>query len=337
MITMSKSQKKRSQVTFSNETNQESNDDDDDDDDDDDAAATTVVASNRDEIINQHHGIVDDGTTVPLDAPTFQLPLDTDRYELWTVRLPSSVNVQDLNHSTLQLPALDTECTGTTTTERPNSRHTFQSNDGSTYTFQWGLAVENESFRLLAPAPSSTKAMVVSPSTFQKHLNVVLVPTVTTLQTIAAIGHVEQQQPRSTAAVEMESMHQRHAYAPIPQKTGLKRRWLPMGALATATAVADLPNPMPPDAPDTPDRNIHVESPAKRIKAEVQVNGYATSTKEMHNIKQEDETQEDMDNRATTITDATRNDQRSHSKKAMKAEKKAAKKERKQKKNKQER
>ena len=79
---------------------------------------------------------------VLLDPPSFRLPSlsneeNPNRYELWTVRLPAGLNLQDL--------------------QGVNLRHdeTLES-DGSKYLVQLGHAAENESFRVLVPEDTAS-------------------------------------------------------------------------------------------------------------------------------------------------------------------------------------
>jgi DNA-directed RNA polymerase I subunit RPA34.5 len=199
VIMTSNSKKKRTQVSFSNDLDESDADEE-----------ATIISSNRDAIPKRF--VIDDPSSLrTLDIPSFALPLNEDRYELWTIRMPSAVNFSDIHNMSFHLANDDSQ------TILP--QNTFALKDGSKYAFQSGHPVENESFRLLLPTSTSDddeKLMVTSRSTFQKHFNVVLVPATN-----------DESAAPSTA---LEHSHRRRAYAPVPQKTGLKRRWLPFGA-----------------------------------------------------------------------------------------------------------
>lgn len=175
-----------------------------------------------------------------LDPPTFRLPAtdlsngnNENRYELWTIRLPSAVDIQDLEGSSLQLDP-----------SNPSSSN-FESN-GIKYSFQWGHSVENESFRVLVPAATAKddsdesdsdsdeggkkkkeRYLIPLPTPFQRHLNVV---TAVTLSETDLAPRVD------NAPTAIDDV--RRAYAHVPQKTGLKRRWMPLGGIAFQSAVA---------------------------------------------------------------------------------------------------
>jgi DNA-directed RNA polymerase I subunit RPA34.5 len=212
-------------------------------------------------------------------APTFQLPssltnddsgsrhshtpntknsMEEDRYELWTVRIPSSVNVQELHRSTIPKHTAfpkpnqkldDTDSTNapiiTTTTSRDTTSTASNINSGSIsrssttmqYQFHLGQPTENESFRLLTTDrtdPSSSHILVPSTKPFQKHFNVVLVPTDNNSTSSSNVPNSAVGTPSQTS-VPIEVQPLRHAYAPIPQKTGLKRRWKPFGTCSTGS------------------------------------------------------------------------------------------------------
>ena len=287
------SSKKRKQVSFSKDAK-------DDNDDGSDAEDAATVASHRQTILSGF-GIADPSKFQTLDVPTFALPLNEERYELWTIRMPSSLPLNDIHELSFSLPTEDNPSIIQT---RENATASHASN----YAFQWGHVVENESFRLLVPDTAKNEDseehqwMRTAPWTFQKHLNVVVVPSLAVNSTETTVEH----------AVE-----RRRAYAPVPQKTGLKRRWSPFGAAAPS----DGWTPSPP-RPTPTIRNDHVSR--ETIKKEEKVeNGYATqqATATFPKIKQEEDMPEE--------NDARRDSSDRKSKKAKKAERKALKKERK--------
>ena len=140
-----------------------------------------------------------------LQAPTFRLPENQDRFELWTVRLPRQVDLQSLHGQSVTMSKKSPQPLGTD------------------YTMAWGDAGENESFRLLLPQDdeddemNDDEARFLYPHTkgFRKHVNVALVGT-----------HPTELAP-AEAPPPVDPM--RHAYASVPQKKGLKRRWAPLG------------------------------------------------------------------------------------------------------------
>jgi hypothetical protein len=228
----------------------------------------------------------DDDADSALDPPTFSLPSDfldhnctggggdtttttttttstsscgnsnNSRYELWTIRLPSSINVLDLQDCRLTVPlslsanttSSNNSTTATTTTD------CFESN-GSKYTFTWGHCVENESFRVLVPLKrkkagtassedddddnddndsttetSRDKSLVPCHIPFARHLTIV--------QQI--MSSEQDWAPRCGPApdADADTTEVRRAYAPISQKSGLKRRWVALGGGVLAAAAA---------------------------------------------------------------------------------------------------
>jgi hypothetical protein len=166
--------------------------------------------------------------------PSFRLADDvaaeSSRFELWTVRLPQAVDSDDING--LELTLAD-----------PSSQ-IFESN-GSKYTFQWGHPVENESFRLLLPKSKEEKKkdkgsdsdsddddsddddeqyyLYPTHIPFTKHVNVVAaVPLLAETEIAPRVENAP------TALVPI-----RRAYQHVPPKTGLKRRWMPLGSALT--------------------------------------------------------------------------------------------------------
>jgi hypothetical protein len=179
----------------------------------------------------------------------------SSRYELWTVRLPQAVDSDDVNG--LELSVAD-----------PSSQN-FESN-GLKYTFQWGHPVENESFRLLLPKSKVEKDKKGSDSDsddesddddeqyylyptkvpFTRHVNVVAaVP----LQAETELAPRIDNAPAALVPI-------RRAYHHVPQKKGLKRRWMPLGsALAEPKAQGAVA------VPSTPERKSKTgsKSPAR--------------------------------------------------------------------------
>jgi len=137
-----------------------------------------------------------------LTPPSFELPDNMDDYELWTVRLPSSVNVESLQGVELDM-------------SRSASLGTFQADDAD-YTLSRGAAFENEQFRLLLRDDNFLRA---HERPFDGHVNV-----------NAAIGDMVDTElaPRlETAPTPADTI--RRSYSHVPQVSGLKRRWMPPG------------------------------------------------------------------------------------------------------------
>lgn len=174
-----------------------------------------------------------------LPPPTFALPEDMEEeYELWSVRLPSQLDLSSLQNVKLKI------------SENKGPMGTFESENQS-YGLVQGHAVENESFRLLLPEDedsddvsdddSSDKQKFLRPSsiTFARHVNVV------DTACIQEIPDVELAPRLEKAPTTVDPI--RRSYTPIAQKSGLKRRWMPLGAGKppvvpnTTTTVGKLP------------------------------------------------------------------------------------------------
>ncbi|GKY96782.1 hypothetical protein MPSEU_000637400 [Mayamaea pseudoterrestris] len=159
--------------------------------------------------------------------PKFELPADFDsrRYQLWTFRLPQQFDVKELDGTTLQL----------------SGSATIQSNEQS-YSMQIANTSETDSFRLLLPKKLADDAVGSdsddsdSDSSSNKHngssnnnLNDELQPSTASFQKHLTIASaLRPHEELSTESVEPK-VNVRHAYAHVPQRTGLKRRWAPIG------------------------------------------------------------------------------------------------------------
>jgi DNA-directed RNA polymerase I subunit RPA34.5 len=240
--------KAKQRVTFASSNNNNNSDDvdiDDGSDADDDEEEVLEISGSKPKgssISTQHN------TDLELcDVPSFQLPVSMlemirpdapQRYELWTVRIPSSVQLQDLEDCTI--PIHPNNHYNGDRFEASTNTTTNGTTDTSKYQFLEGHTVENESFRLLTTDPnddndnnnsntSSTSnnrtSNILRPSSvmFQKHYNVIRTPSSSTATTT-----------NSTTFLPPPPQ-QRHAYAPVPQKTGLKRRWVPFGTTVSTT------------------------------------------------------------------------------------------------------
>lgn len=148
-----------------------------------------------------------------LSPPAFSLPQNMDDYELWTVRLPTSLDI-----AALQDIELDIEKLGT-----------FQADDVE-YGMTYGHAVENEHFRLLVRNDGSGGGdyLHLHNRPFDRHVNVVdassLVETVDT----ELAPRLEMAPPPVDPV--------RICYSHIPQASGLKRRWMPPGGVSASSA-----------------------------------------------------------------------------------------------------
>jgi hypothetical protein len=238
---------KHQQVTFAQNQDDSEDDDDNDDDDDDgnedddderDEEDDDMIPSSRNGTANNkgNHTINDDDGLELCNVPNFQLNFnvndndvgDNSRYELWTIRIPSTIDVQDLNKCTLQIPDVNEIPKNTSNESFNGTKDTFRSSkDGTIYRFQHGQPVENETFRLLLPKDGDNKQLIPAPIPFQKHWNVIMVPEMST----SMQQRHEQKQPAQKL---------RHAYAPVPQKTGLKRRWVPYGTTTVDTTASKI-------------------------------------------------------------------------------------------------
>lgn len=165
-----------------------------------------------------------------LDPPAFTLEENPD-LEIFTFRLPSRIPLQSLDK-------LEFDLSGT----KPC---TFQAGDVK-YKLQLGTAVENESFRVLVPKAKKAKdndsdesddsddddnKKFLQPASipFSRHYNVLSTTKELTERIVA---------PRKDKApANVDPMFR--AYAHVPQKTGLKRRWMPLGVPAVAAGVAE--------------------------------------------------------------------------------------------------
>ena len=152
-------------------------------------------------------------------------------YEIYTFRMPCGVPIKSLDGIVLNLNDLD-------------KSSTFEAN-GKEYKISSGDASENESFRLLVPdteqgpkkksnnsdsdddssdeeeaTPGQPQYLKALKTPFAGHFNVLLSTEALTEQKLA---------PTAAKAPEPAEGLMRHAYAHVPQRKGLKRRWMPMG------------------------------------------------------------------------------------------------------------
>lgn len=200
-----------------------------------------------------------------LDVPDFSLgdngtEFDSDRYELWSVRLPALTNIQDLDGCEMMIPETASASVAGGTVAAPaaengkvapnNQPFSFATTKGDNYTLRWGQKVENESFRVLLQQKgddsddddeeesneSNKKKKFLSPANapFQRHVNVVSALEDVS-ETKLAPGTLTAPKPDLVTRGVQHKM--RRAYQHVPQKTGLKRRWMPLGSKGGAEVV----------------------------------------------------------------------------------------------------
>jgi hypothetical protein len=184
--------------------------------------------------------------SLQLDPPKFTVDEENGDLELWSFRLPVSLSVDGLKGVKF---------------DPSNGSATFTAADGKEYRIQLGDAGETESFRVLVPKKKEngekdddddkssssssdddeddedgTNGETTKGSlrpckvAFSKHFQVLAsVPVLT-----------ESQLAPQEGPPPVDRM--RHAYAPIAQRTGLKRRWTPIG-VARIDEEDDRPKP----------------------------------------------------------------------------------------------
>jgi hypothetical protein len=185
-----------------------------------------------------------------LPAPAFQLPSDFEenpsRYELWTLRLPTEVKLEDLDGC--RLPVGEAEAV--TVSFESNEKH---------YQMLWGDPVENESFRLLVAQTKEAAAaeskddsedsddsekepdragtqLYPSMQPFARHLNI-----------IESLTSLEERQlaPTREEAPPAAAKGLRRAYVPVPPRMNLQRRWNMPGAVTKSQEVPETITPPP--------------------------------------------------------------------------------------------
>mmetsp|Transcript_514 Transcript_514/g.772 ORF Transcript_514/g.772 Transcript_514/m.772 type:complete len:235 (-) Transcript_514:624-1328(-) len=137
-----------------------------------------------------------------LDPPSFSLP--GDDFELWTMRLPQGVDPSLLNGIKIS--------TGT------RQKATVKAGD-TRYGIALGDAVESESFRVLVE--NAEGFMIPATMPFVKSINIV------NEDTLKDAVETELAPSIDRAPTPVDDV--RHAYSTVPQRSGLKRRWMPMG------------------------------------------------------------------------------------------------------------
>lgn len=190
------------------------------------------------------------GSSPTMPFSSFRIPNDFDpqHHELWTVRIPYDLDVVSAFEG--RLLNLD--------------RETHLKVKDRSYTLHYGSSIENESFRLIIAEKQEENSdnedneptLRALPYAFQRHMNVVSTVERTTDTELA---------PRAEVAPSpVDPM--RHAYAHVPQKNNLKRRWSPFGA--TRQRLADPVDDSKPPAKRKGDASsaLSNEVPTKKIK-----------------------------------------------------------------------
>jgi len=152
-----------------------------------------------------------------------------NRYELWTVRIPVGMKIDELNGVEINLKALQTG--------------RMELNNGK-YVLSQGESNENETFRVLVPdgddsdddssnsdsnSNSNSNKFLLHPSRkgFSRHFNVH--KNILERKTEAELAPSKGPDPIGCTL--------KHSYSHIPQRKGLKRRWMPLGNKQGAIAI----------------------------------------------------------------------------------------------------
>mmetsp|Transcript_23762 Transcript_23762/g.36707 ORF Transcript_23762/g.36707 Transcript_23762/m.36707 type:complete len:285 (-) Transcript_23762:107-961(-) len=167
-----------------------------------------------------------------LDPPKSCLPenWDNSRYELWSIRLPKTMDVKSLDGATLNAEVNATAQSDESGVSLGTIQHLNKDGDDKEeYALMSGHSTENQSFRVLEPEQDDQQSggqnysiyLVPSNKAFDRHINVT--KSVCTKDPVwTDLAPRMERAPRPKDKVI-------HAYSPIPQISGLKRRWMPMG------------------------------------------------------------------------------------------------------------
>jgi len=178
-----------------------------------------------------------------LKTPVFSLP-NNDDYELWTIRLPGDVDISALDGVELTMGARD--------------MGEIRCGD-DTYGFTMSDSGENGLSRILI---NNGKKGMMNPSkkTFAKHISVVHENSLKEILGTDLAPGID----RAPKPVD----YVRHAYSAVPQKKGLKRRWMPMGSPPVATKSSSSPDVDSGSNIDQGERlKVKIESPSAKKKA----------------------------------------------------------------------
>jgi hypothetical protein len=200
--------------------------------------------------INREQTILPPGPSAIKDVDKDKGNNDSSNFELWTFRVPSEMNIKDLHGVELVLNGDN------------NNKSTIQQINDK-FTLKQGESVENHNFRVLVPGSNGSgknnddnsssssssdddddddddekkdkttnttaQKYLLHPSskTFTRHFNVnsALYTKKTEMELAPRNG------PKPS--FENDGTKLRHAYSSIPQRTGMKRRWMPLGVPKT--------------------------------------------------------------------------------------------------------
>ncbi|KAL7575982.1 hypothetical protein ACA910_000771 [Epithemia clementina (nom. ined.)] len=205
---------------------------------------------------NQGDASNNDSTDTKKRVPLFRLPpeysQDPDRFEFWTVRVPMSVNLTDIqgcriHNNTNNNNSSSAAVAGLSNAAAfPDDNFLFTASSGGDsvpssrkFALHFGHGAENETLRLIVPRQqinnnddddsddsdnenAESDVLVPLPKGFTRHVNVLEHHEARTEQQLA---------PHKDDA-PTEGSELRRAYTSLPQKTGLKRRWQPAGSSA---------------------------------------------------------------------------------------------------------
>ncbi|GAX17467.1 hypothetical protein FisN_5Hh118 [Fistulifera solaris] len=169
----------------------------------------------------------EDDVEETLDPPRFRLPdnFNSDRFEVWTLRLPPDFDLADLNGARLPFHQQQHN-------QRSDEVVDFSSRKGhQKFTLHWGDARESECFRMILPRPNDGDSddSDDDDGTFLYPADIPFTRHATILHAIPQQSQFELAPSMENAPFPTEKNALRHSYAPVPQKQGLKRRWTPLG------------------------------------------------------------------------------------------------------------
>lgn len=196
---------------------------------------------------------VSDHLVVPerlsLPRPEFNIDADDENLEVWTMRVPVNVPINSLNGVNISMQGGE-----------------FQVGDQD-YKIIPGDTVESDSFRVLIPLDDAGKDSSSEDSDDQEkdkrqqYLQPFSRPFSRHWNVVAAIPELSETKlaPREGPKPQDKM---RHAYTPVAQRTGLKRRWMPLGVKVDPAALAQTLK----SEPKLKERRVKLEN-AKKGKA----------------------------------------------------------------------
>jgi hypothetical protein len=184
----------------------------------------------------------EDDVEETLDPPRFRLPdnFNSDRFEVWTLRLPPDFDLADLNGARLPFHQQQHN-------QRSDEVVDFSSRKGhQKFTLHWGDARESECFRMILPRPNDGDSddSDDDDGTFLYPADIPFTRHATILHAIPQQSQFELAPSMENAPSPTEKNAVRHSYAPVPQKQGLKRRWTPLGGNTTVATSLPLKRKM---------------------------------------------------------------------------------------------